>query len=389
MATNLAQNASDLLIQLEPIEKVSVPVTKEAQAQLGKYRTFAMSLADSWSKVPLGYLSDLYYGAYEKPPAQEEIDPMMGGHIYLAPNWKSRSLEDIYHEVTRRAGFNIVQPKERLEKLIEKAVAMRTDLLVKFSVLRDLEGLTSEKKLLDAIEGFDFCRDAAFDAFLKHDLPLAIVSLDSKASAQRVKAPPHQQVAAHVYNLENRCIAVREFFDVSGRFLRQIVERDRDILINAQGRANEPLVLVERICRRIPSAAQPLRNRRAGHQPFVINDEYDVQDLLHAILRVHFDDVRPEEYTPSYGSKSTRIDFLLKDEQLAVEAKMTSNSLQEKQVLEQLAADAAYYKQHPDCKALVCLVYDSERRIGNPKGMEKDIGGLSTPGLKVVGIVCS
>jgi DpnII restriction endonuclease len=91
----------------------------------------------------------------------------------------------------------------------------------------------------------------------------------------------------------------------------------------------------------------------------------------------------------SYGSKSTRIDFLLKDEQLAVEAKMTGNSLQEKQVLEQLAIDAAYYKQHPDCRVLVCLVYDPERRIGNPKGMEKDIGGLSTPELKVVGIVCS
>jgi REase_DpnII-MboI len=32
-----------------------------------------------------------------------------------------------------------------------------------------------------------------------------------------------------------------------------------------------------------------------------IKDEYDVQDLLHAILRAFFDDVRPEEFVPSYA----------------------------------------------------------------------------------------
>jgi REase_DpnII-MboI len=389
MASSLVQSATDLLKQLEPLEKVSVTVTKDAQAQMQKYRSFAMSLADSWSKVPLGYLTELYYGAYEKPPAPDEIDPRFGGSLHLSPKWGSRSPGDIYQEVTRRAGFNIVQAKERLEKLLEKTAVLRTDLLVRMSVVRDLKGLTSEKKLLNDIEQFDFLRNDAYVAFRKNDLPLAIVSLDSKASAQRVKTPPHQDVAAYVYQLENQCKAVREFLEVSGRFLRQIIERGEDSLVESQGGVSGHLALVERICRRLSFAAQPLRKRRANHQPLLISDEYDVQDLLHAILRVHFDDVRPEEYTPSYGSKSTRMDFLLKDEQLAVEAKMTGNSLQEKQVLEQLAIDAAYYKQHPNCKALVCLVYDPERRIGNPKGMEKDIGGLSTPELRVVGIVCS
>jgi predicted nucleotide-binding protein len=235
MATNLVQNASDLLKQLDPLEKVSVQVTKDVQAQLSKYRTFAMSLADSWSKVPLGYLTDLYYGAYEKPPTTDEIDPMMGGHFPLVPNWKSRNLEDIYREVTRRAGFNIAQAEEHLGKLTEKAAALRTDLLVRFSVLHDLDGLTSEKNLLDDIEKFDFSGSKDFTAFLSHGLLSAIVSIDSKASAQGVKAPPHQNVAAHVYGLEKQCIAIREFLAVSRRLLRQIVERGQDVVVDAKG----------------------------------------------------------------------------------------------------------------------------------------------------------
>jgi len=344
---------------------------------------------NSWSKVPLGYLTDLYYGAYEIPPVADEIDPMVGGSIRLSSQWKARTLADIYREVNQRAGFNISGSKQCLAYLTEKALKLRVDLLVRFSILRDLTSLTSEKKLLDDIEQFDFSKSDAFAAFLKSGLPSVIGSLDSKASANGVMPPPHQNVGAHVYGLEKQCSAIREFLGLSKRFLRQIIERGQDILVDARGGPNDTQALVERICRRLSFAAQPLRNRREGHEPFVIADEYDVQDLLHAILRIHFDDVRPEEYTPSYGSKSTRIDFLLKDEQLAVEAKITGNSLQAKQVLEQLAIDAAYYKGHPDCGALVCVVYDAERRIGNPRGMEKDIGGLSTPTLKVIGIVCT
>ena len=54
-----------------------------------------------------------------------------------------------------------------------------------------------------------------------------------------------------------------------------------------------------------------------------IKDEYDVQDLLNALLRLNFDDVRPEEYTPSYAGSSTRVDFLLKKEKIVIEVKKT------------------------------------------------------------------
>ena len=132
---------------------------------------------------------------------------------------------------------------------------------------------------------------------------------------------------------------------------------------------------VERMVKRFHRAALQLRKRHGGRAAHVINDEYDVQDLLHALLRLHFDDVRPEEVSPSYAGKSSRMDFLLKAEQLVVEVKMTRDSLGEKDVGGQLIEDIARYAKHPDCKTLVCFVYDPEHRISNPDGIEHDLSG--------------
>lgn len=54
----------------------------------------------------------------------------------------------------------------------------------------------------------------------------------------------------------------------------------------------------------------PLTHRRKGFQPLSFGNEYDVQDLLHAMLRPWINDIRPEEFTPSYAGLSTRMDFL-------------------------------------------------------------------------------
>jgi hypothetical protein len=105
-----------------------------------------------------------------------------------------------------------------------------------------------------------------------------------------------------------------------------------------------------------------------------VEDEYDVRDLLHALLVLEHDDVRLEEWTPSYAA-SPRRDFLLRLERIVVEAKMTRSGLGAREVEEQLAADIQKYKQHPDCRTLVCFVYDPEGRIANPRGIENALSG--------------
>src|ERR1035437_9944793 len=118
-----------------------------------------------------------------------------------------------------------------------------------------------------------------------------------------------------------------------------------------------------------------LRNRYGNRSTLDVNDEYDVQDVMRILLATAFDDVRSEEYVPSYGGASSRTDFLLKPEQIVLELKKTRKGLADKEVGDQLIIDSARYATHPDCKTLVCMVYDPENRIVNPSALQSDLSG--------------
>lgn len=116
-----------------------------------------------------------------------------------------------------------------------------------------------------------------------------------------------------------------------------------------------------------------LRQRHDNQATLDVQNEYDVQDLLHSLLCLYFDDIRPEEWCPSYGGAASRTDFLLKTEQLFIEVKMTRHGLKDKEVGEQLIVDIERYKTHPDCKKLICFVYDPQGYVKNPTGLENDL----------------
>jgi len=149
---------------------------------------------------------------------------------------------------------------------------------------------------------------------------------------------------------------------------------------------DQALRLVTEICRRFPAAARRLTHRHADRTGLAINDEYDVQDLLHALLAAYFDDVRPEEPTGSRAGASSRMDFLLKKPQIVVEAKMTRRGLDQRKVAEELIIDRERYRAHPDCKTLLCFVYDPEHRCTNPSGLETDLTdcGATLPTVTIV-----
>jgi hypothetical protein len=135
----------------------------------------------------------------------------------------------------------------------------------------------------------------------------------------------------------------------------------------------DALQIVENLCRRFHLFAKQILTRHDTRPTVKMTDEYDVQDAIHALLRLHFDDVRPEEWTPSYAGKSTRMDFLLKREQVVVEVKMTRKGLDQKEVVKQLTEDKERYRVHPDCRALICFVYDPAGICENPNALEQDV----------------
>ncbi len=132
---------------------------------------------------------------------------------------------------------------------------------------------------------------------------------------------------------------------------------------------------IEPLIKRFHIVARQLEHRHDNRETLTIQDEYDAQDLLHALLKTVSDDVRPEEVTPSHAGASSRVDFLLKREKIVVEVKMASSRMKDKQIGEELIVDIKRYQSHPDCGTLICFVYDPNHHLANPAGLEDDLSG--------------
>jgi hypothetical protein len=135
----------------------------------------------------------------------------------------------------------------------------------------------------------------------------------------------------------------------------------------------EPSKIIENLFTRFHSLTLEINRRHDNRPSLAINDEYDVQDLLRGLLKLHFDDIRDEEYTPSYAGFCARMDLLLEDEQIVIETKMFREGLTQKKIRDELIIDKAHYRVHPKCKRLYCLVYDPEEKTKNPIGFERDL----------------
>jgi hypothetical protein len=173
---------------------------------------------------------------------------------------------------------------------------------------------------------------------------------------------------------------------VEAAALATVSERATDrIRLGASDISAEERVMV--LCRRFPLFVGQMQSRQRSRPAIMVDDEYDVQDLLHAILKLHFDDVRAEEVTPSYAGNTSRVDFFLPRERLVVEAKMTRDRLGQREVANELIIDATRYAKMSGVDTLICLVYDPARRCTNPKTLENDVEA-SGARLKVRAVVC-
>ena len=104
-------------------------------------------------------------------------------------------------------------------------------------------------------------------------------------------------------------------------------------------REENTVSILQNIFRKFHVIVRALRRRYSSRPTLDVKDEYDVQDLLSSLLFLYFDDVRHEEWTPSYAGKSSRADFVLKREKTVVEVKMTRSGLSDKELGNQLIVD--------------------------------------------------
>jgi len=123
------------------------------------------------------------------------------------------------------------------------------------------------------------------------------------------------------------------------------------------------------------SVAVQLRKRHNGRATLDIEDEYDVQDLMHALLQMRFNDVQREEFTTSFGGTASRMDFALREHNTIVETKMTRKNLKNRELTDQIINDTTRYQTYHGCQSLYCFVYDPAGYISNPIGLERDLSG--------------
>jgi hypothetical protein len=120
------------------------------------------------------------------------------------------------------------------------------------------------------------------------------------------------------------------------------------------------VALLLQICERLPQAARFLASRREGKQPYKIVDEYDVQDLLHAVIRAYFKySVDEEPLGKVGGARSARADLAIPDLNTLIEVKYVRGPSDQQRIIKEFAEDLLLYTAWAPLETFIYVVYNS------------------------------
>lgn len=373
---DLNQSLLDFEDSISKRSKEIEDILNNASKQLEKFES-------AWSGSWLKAYADFYFERLEKPPINKLLNPqdirLFG---VIPPGWVKVSLHEIAQLIEENGQFSIAQVQEEVHHQAEQAMKIRDHLCVELSLIKGQKIFEVETKELEEIETLEW--GMSIHEYISRRQPRTLFANPTDIQ-MGLEAPPHIRLQAQIVHLLTNNSSVLEFLRKSRKLIRKIqikgnLAQEHPSIINY-------IENVIKICNSFHAVARQLRQRHQGKDTLVIEDEYDVQDLFHALLKVFFEDVRPEEYTPSYAGGSSRVDFLLPQEKIVIEIKKTRKGLADKEVGTQLLIDIARYQSHPNCKNLICFVYDPESRIGNPKGLENDLNNYSSEKINIITII--
>lgn len=337
-----------------------------------KMRDACSKIEASWSGSYLDTHWDLYFGDFEQPPYGMGFNIEWGLTNGMPQGWSQRTgdevrgrLQELFSPEVKLEDF-----KEEVDEITQIAQSLQRECSMLQNAL-DPKTQNYEISLCKSIEAMEVVDDT--NQRVGNAVLGGAVTRDSRAIMSRRRGTP-----------------VQTYYDAVGLkgllFMKDVGNLVKDVgtllhrLEDAPGSNDSDKIAL--VLNRFSIVERQLQKRHDGRAGFPLNDEYDVQDLLEALLRIFFDDVRAEEASPSMAGKATRIDFVLVSDNSAIEAKyvMSANC---KKIRDELLVDIATYGLHPKVKKLYCFVYDPEGLIKNPRGFETDIAGQSTDGLAV------
>ena len=130
--------------------------------------------------------------------------------------------------------------------------------------------------------------------------------------------------------------------------------------------------LVLQLCQRIQYSARILSNRpRKGKTPFLIEDEYDVQDLLQAVLKAYMKYPVQEDPLPKVvAAKSSRADISIEDLGILIEVKYVREPGDQRRIFEEYSEDLELYSKWPHLKTIIFLIYNASPLL-DPEAFER------------------
>ena len=379
----LTETAISLLAKVKVFEEGISAKLGELQKRSEELSKAAQDVGESWSGSALGYHSELHFGDFQKPPLGARFSPEWGGMNGLPNGWRPRTADEVRERIEKLAGTAVINVEEDTAAILAQAKALHSKIVTEVSALHAKAGLEQEKKLLSEIENFKWGKTV--NDYMNANLNTGFMSRDTTAISQGVRVPAHLYYAAVAFESDSQCAAVREFLGISARLLRQI-ELNAGTAGIGSGADQYPVKAVLAICDRFHEVARQLTHRRESRPTLEIKDEYDVQDLcMHCCAFTSTISGRRSGRHPTAEARRawTSSSKIMQSS----EAKMTRKGLGAKDVSEELIIDAAKYRRHPDCKTLICLVYDPSGLVKNPRGIERDLAKLSGNGLDVICVI--
>jgi hypothetical protein len=132
------------------------------------------------------------------------------------------------------------------------------------------------------------------------------------------------------------------------------------------------------------------KHRRKNHVPFVINDEFDVQDLLYSFLVVNFPDAEVEDPAKKIAGVSSRLDVVIGNLKLIIEIKCFKKENNWTTMFKDINHKIQTYSQNEEYDQMIIFIYNPDSALKSPYKIEKDITKEQTidgKKFQVIGII--
>jgi REase_DpnII-MboI len=136
---------------------------------------------------------------------------------------------------------------------------------------------------------------------------------------------------------------------------------DNEFRVGEFASVNSDVELIVKLCSRLKQAARALGDRQHKKPGFDITDEYDIQDLVHALLRAYFKyPVRENPLPKVAGAVSTRADLCIEQLGVIIELKHVKSPTDQGRIEKDIAEDLVFYSSWTSLRTLIFVIYNSE-----------------------------